>query len=586
MSMITCIHCHPWTREYPSTMDENFVVPRAAGRARVIHGNSGPSNETHKQTVLKFKYYTYLHNRLFVRFFLLLIVMSFSKEYHINYFLGCLSGLNSAYCSLDATRLTVVYFSVIALDTLGALDKVDKNIICNYIYGLQIGVNDLGQNSLCKDCSRPSVKGAGGFLGGSYLGTPFREYSSSTTATPGHDESCQCISFEYMQGHLAMAYTSLATLITLGDDLSRLDRITLLKSIKYLQLSNGSFRATNLGTECDMRFVYCACAISYMLGDWNYIDINSMLTFIKSCQTYEGGFSLIPNMEAQGGATYCAIASLTLCNKLHDTLDTKSIKSLESWCERRALDTGGYNGRTNKVADSCYSFWIGGTMQMLDSFNTDPEPILSFLLNKCQFLSGGFGKTPGDYPDVLHSFYSLSWLAINQDISMNLKPFYSPLGICFDRYARINKNKYYTKKNVSTHEYDMYKHVYEHSADWGIFVPKLVHYDNASKTMIMEIAPGMNVSDMYGEEAESVPDTIFNEAVNIIKILKYNNVEYPDITGYNFIEDRTEGRPYKIWIIDFEHSRINSNIDPNTDNGDYIIQLCAGKKREWNQNFR
>lgn len=25
---------------------------------------------------------------------------------------------------------------------------------------------------------------------------------------------------------------------------------------------------------------------------------------------------------------------------------------------------------------------------------------------------GGFGKHPGDYPDILHSFYSLCWLSI------------------------------------------------------------------------------------------------------------------------------------------------------------------------------
>ena len=39
--------------------------------------------------------------------------------------------------------------------------------------------------------------------------------------------------------------------------------------LSYLQQSDGSFVASAEEGENDMRFVYCACAVSYMLNDWS-----------------------------------------------------------------------------------------------------------------------------------------------------------------------------------------------------------------------------------------------------------------------------------------------------------------------------
>lgn len=40
-------------------------------------------------------------------------------------------------------------------------------------------------------------------------------------------------------GHLAMTYSSLCTLLILGDDLSRVQKVAILKGLKYLQQENG-----------------------------------------------------------------------------------------------------------------------------------------------------------------------------------------------------------------------------------------------------------------------------------------------------------------------------------------------------------
>ena len=43
-----------------------------------------------------------------------------------------------------------------------------------------------------------------------------------------------------------------------------------------------SFAATIDGSENDMRFVYCACCISYMLQDWSGIDKDRAVKFIQA----------------------------------------------------------------------------------------------------------------------------------------------------------------------------------------------------------------------------------------------------------------------------------------------------------------
>jgi tRNA A-37 threonylcarbamoyl transferase component Bud32 len=58
--------------------------------------------------------------------------------------------------------------------------------------------------------------------------------------------------------------------------------------------------------------------------------------------------------------------------------------------------------------------------------------------------------------------------------------------------------------------------------------------------------------------------------------LAENNIEYPDITGYNFIEHDN-----KIWIIDFEHSSfINKTMK------DPFVNKFIGGSNKWNPEFK
>ena len=60
--------------------------------------------------------------------------------------------------------------------------------------------------------------------------------------------------------HIAMTYTALAILVALGDDLSQVDKESIISSLQTLQQRpNGSFQAVGgMGSEHDMRILYCA----------------------------------------------------------------------------------------------------------------------------------------------------------------------------------------------------------------------------------------------------------------------------------------------------------------------------------------
>jgi hypothetical protein len=79
-------------------------------------------------------------------------------------------------------------------------------------------------------------------------------------------------------------------------------------------------------------------------------------------QTYEGGLGGEPGNEAHGGYTFCGLAALALAGRA-GALD---LPRLARWAAaRQSWAEGGFNGRTNKLADGCYSFWQGGVFALL-----------------------------------------------------------------------------------------------------------------------------------------------------------------------------------------------------------------------------
>lgn len=133
----------------------------------------------------------------------------------------------------------------------------------------------------------------------------------------------------------------------------------------------------------------------------------------------------------------------------------------------------------------------------------------------------------------------------------------------------------YTKKDVSNQEYEIHKFVLENIPN--IFTPKIHNYNQFTKTLTMENIPEMSIADMYGDEASETPISIFNQIREIIKLLNENNIDYPDITGYNFIEFKD-----KVYIIDFGDARFIKNKNLSSS---FVREFINGLN-QWNPDFR
>lgn len=76
--------------------------------------------------------------------------------------------------------------------------------------------------------------------------------------------------------------------------------------------------------------------------------------------------------------------------------------------------SAGMNGRANKVSDTCYAWWAGASFHLMNQpslFNHDA--LHRYLLCKTQHpVLGGFGKFPGDVPDLYHSYLGLAALGL------------------------------------------------------------------------------------------------------------------------------------------------------------------------------
>ena len=250
----------------------------------------------------------------------------------------------------------------------------------------------------------------------------------------------------------------------------------------------------------DLRFCCCAAGIGYMLRDGRaddaslMFDEGGMVRYIQSCQSYEGGFSEGPYREAHSGLNYCAVGALSFLSTLpspgHDSAIFRTIQEtygkkidLEAcikWMllrqttyieddededdedneqihtktsfpskttttkDRNSFTTTseplnvGFNGRTNKIADTCYSFWNLGALAILGKQHLiDQEHLRHYLLTKVQHPIGGFGKAVGDPPDILHAYLGLATLSLlGKD---RVKPVDPTLCISTEAVGRISR---------------------------------------------------------------------------------------------------------------------------------------------------
>ncbi|KFD54322.1 hypothetical protein M514_04864 [Trichuris suis] len=323
---------------------------------------------------------------------------------HSTYLLRCLHRLHCSYATQEAIRPTLLYFILSGLDVLGAIGEIspsEQRQIVNWIYSFQVMASQGVAPSAC------------GFHG-SHFGIVAAENKRND--------------FHYVGVHLVATYSAIMCLAILDDDFRRLDRDSILKGVQACQMEDGSIRSNPLNDESDMRHVYAAVAICYVLHDFSPINIPKLLSFIDKCWRYEGGFGQTYNTEAHGGSTYCAVASLYLLGKLDDVnvLSTAKRRQLLRWLVLKQNE--GFHGRVNKDDDSCYTFWIGATLRMLSAHELiDRQRLFNFADEVRCNNHGGFSREPGAAPDLLHTYLFIAGLcSLNYE---NLPSFNAALNV-------------------------------------------------------------------------------------------------------------------------------------------------------------
>lgn len=118
--------------------------------------------------------------------------------------------------------------------------------------------------------------------------------------------------------------------------------------------------------------------------------IKNVGDFILSCQTYEGGIAGEPGSEAHGGYTFCGLAAMILIGEAN-RLD---LPRLLDWVVFRQGKECGFQGRTNKLVDGCYSFWQGGAVALLQRLQSVIEE---------QMVEASQSFTKSDAPDEKES---------------------------------------------------------------------------------------------------------------------------------------------------------------------------------------
>ncbi|KAE8349139.1 terpenoid cyclases/protein prenyltransferase alpha-alpha toroid [Aspergillus coremiiformis] len=388
-------------------------------------------------------------------------VVVFNKERHIKYFLRCLKTfLPDLYTSNDSNRILLAYFTVAGLDLLGELHNrttlEERQGYIEWIYHCQV----------------PS----GGFRG--FTGTDFGP-ERRTPANEVWDPANVPSTFFALLILLTLGDDlSRVKRTECLQWLSRMQRENgsfgeVLGSDEKIE-GGGDLRFCCFGAGT--RYILRGTGEEDLVGDKD-IDVDKLVAFIEACQTYDGGIGEAPFCESHSGHTYCAIGALTFLDRLSknhkpielltpgagpfeslvrwlvarqtselgddedeggdergDSHDADGVENLSVTVGELSLDAkadqlpvirpatkdslrwAGFNGRCNKYADTCYSFWNTASLHMMDRLGlVDVTRNRRYLLEKTQHIVGGFGKGVGEPPDLLHSYFGLVSLAFQEE---------------------------------------------------------------------------------------------------------------------------------------------------------------------------
>ncbi|EGW34182.1 uncharacterized protein SPAPADRAFT_59614 [Spathaspora passalidarum NRRL Y-27907] len=280
--------------------------------------------------------------------------------------------------------------------------------------------------------------------------------------------------------NLSATLFALYNLLILKSNYSkRLDQDKIMKFLQLCQIKTGEFKGGFAPTitknekgeyeqygDSDLRLCYIALAIRHLVKYDEFedrkhdIDSKAALDFILERCNSNGGFSSQVLNEAHLGFTFCAVASLKLLE-----YPLEKLESTKHWLVQRQvdypavlyqdteyeyykpIDIGGFNGRENKLSDTCYCWWCTGALYIMNSDNIEFVNLSraeEYLLYRVQNeLFGGFGKDIESNPDPFHSYLAIASLSLWNKEKFGLKEVHPVLVISQESYNYFKREVEY-----------------------------------------------------------------------------------------------------------------------------------------------
>ncbi|CAD7682529.1 unnamed protein product [Nyctereutes procyonoides] len=213
------------------------------------------------------------------------------------------------YCMSEYLRMSGIYWGLTVMDLMGQLHRMNREEILTFI----------------KSCQHE----CGGI-----------------SASIRHDP------------HLLYTLRA-AQILTLYDSIV-IDVNKVVEYVQSLQKEDGSF-AGDIWGEIDTRFSFCAVATLALLGKLDAINVEKAIEFVLSCMNFDGGFGCRPGSESHAGQIYCCTGFLAITSQLHQV----NSDLLGWWLCERQLPSGGLNGRSEKLPDVCYSWWVLASLKII-----------------------------------------------------------------------------------------------------------------------------------------------------------------------------------------------------------------------------
>ncbi|KAM9960572.1 hypothetical protein ACTFIW_009715 [Dictyostelium discoideum] len=257
------------------------------------------------------------------------------KKKILNFLMNGIEKIPMSHQGLDSSKVWISFWILNGMDMLDSLDSY-PNISSRASKYLSILQNDDNGNGNGNGNNRDNNQNGGGFGGG----------NSHTS-------------------HVVSTFAAVSALYVIGTEESykTIDREAMYKFLMRMKTKEGAFTSED-GGEYDSRTTYCAIAVASMLNILTEELERGVVDFLLPCQTYEGGFGAYPFNEAHGGYTFCSVAALSILNSLHKI----DMNSLHRWITYRQSNDGGFEGRTNKLVDTCYSYWQGAVYIIIQSY--------------------------------------------------------------------------------------------------------------------------------------------------------------------------------------------------------------------------